>query len=249
MPSTEPFVILSSPRCGSWLLAEALNEHPNIAANGEILNPHDVTWRHNSRSSMSDDQLLHLSFVDFPLRAHKVVSDRSGADIRRVGIKVVQLRPWQPERLSFLSKISALPGLRVIVIRRVNMLEALRSLEQAKATGEWIRYYNDPKPKPLAPLRIDPEFASMWFTEATAFYRAMRMLFVGRPVFDLAYESLISQPALSMNELWAFLDVPAFEGPRDLLEKQERRPARETVSNFCELAAYFRGTPYGIYFN
>lgn len=241
----EPFIVISSPRCGSWYLVEALNEHPNVACNGEILNPDDVTWPADRVLPMSDAALIRHSYIDYPLRSGKMPAKRDEANITRVGVKVVQLGPHRPEPISFLSSVAQLPGLRVIMLRRINMLEALRSLVQAQLTGEWIRYYDEPGPPAMAPVRIRPEFASMWFAEVSKFYAAMDQIFFAHPRLELNYEQLIADGDVQMHRAWEFLGVDAYDGRRDLLQRQESRKIRDTVANFEELASFFADGPYG----
>ncbi|MGF7237940.1 MAG: hypothetical protein ACQSGP_23715 [Frankia sp.] len=63
-----PFVILTMARSGSWHLVELLNEHPQIASNGEVLNNHDETsgWRPGDRGNLTDSELLDIGIRFFP---------------------------------------------------------------------------------------------------------------------------------------------------------------------------------------
>jgi hypothetical protein len=190
---------------------------------------------------MTDEELLRLGYRDHPLRSGKVRVPRTSAVITRVGLKVVQLEPWRRERVGFLSLVAGLPRLKVILLRR-NMLDAVRSLEQAKATGRWIRYCDDTDDTAPPQVRIDPQFARMWFAEMARFDARMRQIFTDVPLLDLAYERLAGCPDAAMNEVWSFLRVRRHDGERGLVQRQERRSRRAAILNLDELRAAFRGT-------
>ena len=224
-----------------------LNEHPEVSSNGEILNPDDVTWQGENRGEMTDEDLLRLSFEAFPLRERKVRVSQGRERVRRVGVKIVQLRPYREERWSFVRAAMELRGTRAIVLRRANMLQAVRSLEQAKLTNQWVRYYND-EPVVAPVVRIDPAFARMWFEESERFYEGVVDVCARRPILELTYEDMVADVDETLKEVWEFLDVRTHRGPRDLVLKQELRSLRESITNYDELRAEFVNTPYSAYF-
>lgn len=78
----------------------------------------------------------------------------------------------RPDTLEALLRI---PRLRVIVLERTNHFEAVRSLEQAQATGPWQSFTSKGEVRTVGPqVRLDPQFCAQRFRTAEAFYSKLR---------------------------------------------------------------------------
>lgn len=238
-PAPEPFVVLASARTGSTHLVELMNLHPNVVANGELLNPREPGWPDLDRGAMTNAELLHLGYEDYPRRGHK-------AEVTRVGCKIIDNQA-EGDRAPVLDELASWSGLRVILLRRLNVFEAIRSRAQAKQTGEWDRRTGS-APQPAPPrVRLRREECDVYLRTAEAFDRQVHALFSQQRVLELSYEELLHAPEECLRSVWQFLEVDEFSPRDDVLQRMEARPLRETVLNYEELKGWFADTPYERY--
>jgi hypothetical protein len=132
------FIIVSAARTGSHMLAAALNSSPNILCFREVLNDtlDFIQYGVEGYDDFSaEDMALRR---DDPLRfLDERIFCQHPKEIRAVGFKFhyghVYCFPGTVERMA------ADKELRVLHLRRWNMLQALVSLKFAEKTGIWLR--------------------------------------------------------------------------------------------------------------
>ncbi|MEM5345624.1 sulfotransferase [Paraburkholderia azotifigens] len=240
MPTAEPFVILGMPRTGTHYLEELLNAHPSVLSNGELLNSYDTNWSDTSRLLRSHRELLELAYLHYPVRTGKTLATH-------VGCKINQ--PQFQERPGFFEELALWPRLKVMLVIRRNTLESLRSLVQARQSGEWLKYGagNESGPPPRVVLTI--EVCEAYFEAADDFHRHVADSFAPKNVLSIDYQSLLSNPAGCLEAAWTFLGTSVHPcSHRTALQRQEVRPLDQTVLNFDELKRHFRGGPYEKFF-
>ncbi len=136
----------------------------------------------------------------------------------------------------------------ILLIRR-NPLESLRSLVQARTSGQWLKYgtCHDSAAPPTVTLTI--EECEAYFRAADDFHAQVANSFKPERVLTVYYEDLLSDPAACLEMIWSFLGISlhACSVCTDL-RRQEVRPLDETVCNFLELKRHFTGGRYTSYF-
>ncbi|MEM5372380.1 sulfotransferase [Paraburkholderia azotifigens] len=240
MLTIEPFVILGMPRTGTHYLEELLNEHPNVSSNGELLNPYDAIWDNRKRLLLSDRELLEVAYLHYPSRPGKNA-------ITHVGCKINQ--PQFQERPRFFDELARWPRLQVILVIRRNTLESLRSLVQARESGQWLKFGagNDSGPPPQVTLKI--EDCEDYLEAADDFHRLVMSSFAPTNILTVEYESLLGNPASCLHAVWSFLEIPVRPcSGSTVLQRQEVRPLEQTVLNFEELKRHFTGGQYESFF-
>ncbi len=238
-PSPEPFSILAMPRTGTHYLEALLNEHPNVLSNGELLNTYDTNWPDKDRLLRSDRELLELAYLRYPRRSDKKVT--------QVGCKINE--PQFHKRPGFFDELARWPGLKVILMTRRNTLESLRSLVQARQSGEWLKFgsNNDAAPPPRVKLSIAS--CEAYFKTADDFHTRVTRSFASTNMLVIEYESLLHESTTLLATIWDFLGVAALQlSGRVILQRQETRPLDQTVQNFHELRLHFRDGPYARFF-
>jgi hypothetical protein len=126
------------------------------------------------------------------------------------------------------------PQARFIIIYRGSLLDQFVSLKLAEATDCWIA--TRPEDETDQEISID-------MTELLAFVQATKNQYKqladhpplrGRHL-TISYEELASDAGRTFEtKIWPFLDIPPFP-LKTALRKQNRRSARESVSNFHEV--------------
>ncbi len=241
-PSTrpEPFAILAMPRTGTHYLETLLNEHPAIVSNGELLNEWDAGWPGVDRTAMTDRELLDLAFVGFSKPPGK-------HEVNRVGCKINE--PQFVERPAFFEELAAWPDVKVILLRRRNLLESLRSFSQARESRRWLAPCSD-GPAPVPPqVKLSHEDCESYFLSADLFHCRVLTGFPPENVHEMYYEDLCDNPEAALAQVCDFLRIPPHQlSGRPVLQRQETRPLSETVMNYAELREYFQDSPYHAFF-
>jgi hypothetical protein len=235
------FVILALPRTGSNYLTTRLNQHPNIIANGRILNLKNSDWGGAVRQDMTSDELLRLGHLDFP-------NPRQRTDVRAVGFKVHDSDGRTSSgRADLLGLLSTDPTVSVVHLTRDNLLESLRSRTQVERTRRWVaRCAADLEDMPT--VCLTPQMCHAYFHRAKRFTARVQELFARHRVLPLTYEELCADPMVQFRRVQEFLGVSVQDLAASFLMKQESRPLSEVVENFIELREEFRGTQYWRFF-
>ncbi|MEX3954001.1 sulfotransferase [Paraburkholderia sp. EG287A] len=240
MPKTQPFVILGMPRSGTHYLEELLNAHPNVLSNGELLNIHDANWPDTNRLKCSNRELLELAYLRYPVQNGKAYATHIGCKINE---------PQFMERPGFFEELARWPCLKAIFLVRRNTLESLRSLVQARESGEWLKYGSDNWSAPPPQVALTIELCEAYFKAADDFHRQVVDSFAPENLLTMGYENLLNDPAACMEAVQTFLGTsfhPCSHGTT--LQRQEVRPLEQTVLNFDELKSHFSGGQYERFF-
>lgn len=131
------FLIVAQPRSGSTLLAQALHNHPHLTCHDELFSP---GWVHGYRpkseaEAVSPEQLL----VDRERDPERFLLERvlkNTSDGGQVGFKVVYSDIFSNTPTArFLLQLATKSRIRVIHLRRLNMLRCFISVERMRHLG------------------------------------------------------------------------------------------------------------------
>ncbi|KGJ13479.1 sulfotransferase [Paracoccus sanguinis] len=131
------FIIVAQPRSGSTLLAAALHAHPHLTCHDELFSP---GWVHGYRPKPEADpvdpeQLLVERDSDPERFLVERVLDRAGTSAQ-VGFKAVYSDILSRKPLAlFLQELVFTNRIRVVHLRRLNMLRCFISVERMRLLG------------------------------------------------------------------------------------------------------------------
>ncbi len=240
MQTTAPFVILGMPRTGTHYLEELLNLHPNVSSNGELLNPYDTVWPDPDRFLRSNRELLEIAYQRYPGLKGK-------SHVTHIGCKINQ--PQFQERPGFFDELTSWPCLKAILLIRKNTLESLRSLVQARQSGQWLKYRGEADLTPPPQINLTINDCETYFKTADDFHRQVKESFAPENLLPIYYENLLTAPGPCLHTVWSFLGTPAHPCfYRSRLKRQEVRSLPQTVVNFDELKRHFSDGPYESFF-
>lgn len=237
----QPFIVVGAQRTGSTLLVGLLDSHPHIVTGGEALNPKAVEEGYISwpRAEVREDAaLLDLrrhhpaAFID------RLFSVGGAAAHRAVGFKFMYDHGTrQPEALEHLRTIE---GLRVIHIRRRNLLRRLLSHERARQSGEWTVRVGQSgaaePPKVVLGARACAKDFEYMEAKAAEYDR----LFAHRAVHHVVYEELAASPAEVAGDAIRFLGLdPTADLAVRLRKQSPPMPLADSIENFRELQRHF----------
>ena len=223
VPIVTRFVVLGLPRSGSTLLVDELNRRwPQIRSEREVFN------RANRNATLSFDEITHNTF--FLERSASIVGCK---------IFVNQISEQQ------LGSLLQLEGMKVIILRRRNLLSRHVSEEIAKRTARWMEQPSRRKDDPLSveerQITINCRSFHTKMREALQWYRDCERMSEGLPKMDVWYEDLAADLDTELRRLATFLGAgePAHESP-PLLTKQNPEPLSVLITNFDEVREYLQ---------
>lgn len=270
------FIVLGGGRSGSSVLVQALDSSPCIACFGEVFNwllpsiRFDVEGYDNF--SARDRELRERDPVRF---LYERIFAQHSEEIRAVGFKLHYGHVWGFTGL--LERLMEDTGIRVLHLRRRNLLRMLVSWRMAEKTGIWLaqgtrrltpanllrvarhplraatwlgRYLRSPQaPAKFAQVRI-----TLSEEECSGFFNQMRWdeahfdnLFRQHPKLTVFYEDLVDRRQDVLDQAQSFLGVE----PSPLtvtLRRQNPEPLRDLLENYDELYEAFRDSPYAAFF-
>lgn len=235
------FIAIGSPRTGSTLLMRSLNNHSRIIGFGEVVKNVDRYPGHYHEFEHS--QAL---FEREPARFLQAKLFRKyPPPIGAVGFKIFYHHAprdtaWGREVWEYLLGQSAL---RVLHLKRRNLLKTYLSRRQAGLTGEYIKYSGE---APAVSLDYDEALAFFERTRtAETEYEAM---FAGHALLEVIYEDLTRDYAAMMRRIQSFLDVE-YEDVDPGTKKRPSRPLSSQIVNYAELKERFQASPWEPFFS
>jgi len=270
------FIILSGPRTGSNMLAEALNSSPSVRCFHEVLNfvqdfiMYDVYNADRAEGSAEDDMAFRerdpIGFLE-----QRIFGEYPDG-IRAVGFKYHYGQIWGlPGVFDHIVKDESI---RVVHLKRRNRLRTLLSLKAARETGRWmevpmtparalgalrhpsrlVRKVAELARRPDAPTTVPEHGLTISHQELDEFIISAEMteshfeeVFAQHPSMTVYYEDILHERDVVYESTQSFLDVEAYS-LSVTLTKQHPEPARQLLSNFEELHSAFKGTKYAAWF-
>lgn len=229
-----PFIVLTRSRSGSNMLIEALDAHPRVSAGGELL------AQLNGRTAAA---ALSAAFGKRPAR------------IAARGFKIFYYHPMDEGRDEVWGRLQSMPDLRVIHLKRRNVLHTLVSSRTAFTTGVYVAKdgENDETGQPAtngaSPLEFSYDDLAARFEKASRREREGAARFSAHPCMDLFYEDMVEDFPREFRRITDFLGVDFQPPPASSYRKQRTRTLREVIPNYDALKASFAGTEWAKHFD
>ena len=238
------FVVLGRSRTGSNYLRGLLASHPQAVVLGEVLkNPTAIEW--GTDRPAAPPQAMDVYRHDPVAFLETYVFGGQPLSVRALGFKLfyyhARTEPW-----AFIwPYLRNLEDLRVVHIKRRNILRTHLSRAQAERSDHWVNASGEAEDYP--PIELDYsacvrdfEQTRTWETEADAY-------FAGQATLEVLYEDLVAEPRAQAARLQTFLGLPR----RTLVpqtHRQARLPLARAIANFADLQRQFRGSPWESFF-
>lgn len=221
-----PFVIVARARTGSNHLIDMLNASRRVFCVGEIF------------SEATEDQVDEIY-----ARWRK----RASPWIAAIGCKVFYYHPAAGPESKLWRMLEADRAVRIIHLRRLDVLATLVSLELAEVTGKWFRRPGESGYE-HSRVRLEAHAIEREFRRTREWEQECDARFAEHPLLHLTYEELVRERRAAMDRVFAFLGVPPLKRPSSGLVKQTSLPAHRQLENFSDLRAHFAGTEWEAYF-
>jgi len=242
---TDPirFIILSAPRTGSTFLRGLLGSHPDVFVGGEVFNPR-----------LTKDGIIHWFEIDAPpdertkINLDKNLNELRQADPGRFleeltdtthgwGFPVVGFtchykvpEPGDPAGQYIIND----NAIRIIHLKRRNLLRRLVSWERAVAADRWHWLRGDDSPKlPAITLSMDKIVESIMEMEAKE--KEYDECFKQHSVLEIFYEDLAKDPQAVGIRALDFLGLKSDRKLDARTEKTGVDSLRTAIENYDEL--------------
>lgn len=237
------FLILASARTGSTLLTRSLNRHSGILAYGEVLR--DKRFFPARFAEFGHSQGLYQN--DPAAFVERKVYRKYPPDVAAVGFKIFYRHApretaWGQAVWQYLAGQTAI---KVIHLKRRNLLKAQLSRQKAAGTKEWIKYSADYQNNAIT-LTYDDALSR--FTQTRQWETEYAALLAGHPLLDVYYEDLAADYANQMSRLQTFLGVP-HEVIQPPTQKRPSQSLSDQVGNYHELKTQFQGSLWAEFFD
>lgn len=228
--SLVPFVVLGHERSGSSMLASVLSQHPDVKMLGELFHPSADERRAAARGrEVYDDVGDGAAYL-------RRVFDRGTWDWPlAMGFKLFYHHARRGTARSIWATLESESALRILHVRRRDVLGAFVSREVARKTGQWMLLEGDRPAPPAGPFVADPGDFLVFAREISSARRELRRRIDARRVLELSYEDDLCRGfARTRVRICEHLGLDDCElSPLTL--RQSRRALSEQIVNFAEL--------------
>lgn len=242
------FLVLGRSRVGSNLLRGLLNDHSQIVVLGELFqNKDEIGWAMEGfpTNGRTKSMFLHqpVNFLE------QKVWRNYPEGVTAVGFKLFYYHARDPAWAPVWDVLRADTALKIIHIKRRNILKTHLSRQTAMVSDKWVKTKQTTAKNGTTPGKItldydaclaDFENTRHWETEADAF-------FVDQAKIELFYEDLSQDWAQQIKRVQTFLGVPLAD-VRPQTHKQRSQPLRESIANFDTLKEQFANTDWAAFF-
>ena len=222
------FIVLTRSRTGSTMLVSFLNSHPNIYAEGEI-------FRKLNGRDYKDILVKTFSRQPFYIKAK--------------GFKIFYFHPIDDDSDKIWDELRSLDDLRIIHLKRRNILRTIVSRKIASAQDVWAtrstQKLNDRRKKAVSFTigELEQGFKKTRDAEDKGDREFSR-----HPLATVYYEDLVINPEGEFSKITEFLGVK-YVSPITHLKKQNLESLRVLIKNYDELKSAFSETEWQEFFD
>ncbi len=251
------FITLAQHRTGSNLVQSLLNSHPNVCAYGEIFGGSDkILWGADLQlekaprgAIASPEEWVKRRNAD-PVAFIKQIafgSPGEGSVFHARGFKLFYEHCWEGYFRVVWEWLESQTDIRIIHLKRINLLRALASRFVAQKTGAY--HMNAPGAEAARETRvaIHPREARLFFERAAIMERESDYRFRRHSSHNLYYEDVAHCHQVEMNRVFEFLEVEPAEVATNM-SKQNPRSFPEMIENYDELKKAFEDSRWLAYF-
>jgi LPS sulfotransferase NodH len=238
------FIILGRSRSGSNLLRGLLNAHSQIITFEEMFKDvQNIGW--GQPGYPQDGRTLQrfqdntLSFIE------KDLFRKMPSTIQAVGFKIFYYHAYGTPLEVVWDYLKTHTEIRVLHIKRKNILETHFSKKKAELTNSWINLTGEKEKAPAIPL--DFEECRQDFEQTRQWENTFDQFFQHHACMEIIYEELAADYAPIMQHVQKFLGVNP-EPVQPQTHKQASYRLAETITNYAELKQQFLGTPWEQFF-
>ena len=234
------FIILNEIRSGSNLLKTLLNSHKNAFCFSEIFSPY---CSNVFNGAFKNTEKLNLIRDKYPIKfLENMVFSGYKSDINAVGIKIIYNHFVEFELIKNYLKEN---NIKIIHLRRKNLLKAFLSLKKANKSGIWFSEGKLKENKSIDFIRLDYEDCLKFFEETSKKIKYFDDFYKNK--INIFYEDLIKNREFELKKIQVFLGLEVQKLEANLV-KQETKSISDSILNYYELKEKFKGSKWEVFF-
>jgi LPS sulfotransferase NodH len=239
------FIILGRSRTGSNLLRGLLSSHPSVTIFSELFQNQDaISW---GLPYYTTPPKIYQRFLNEPVRFLKEqVYRKVPVATRAVGFKIfyyhAQTGPWKAVWDYLLEN----KDIRVLHIKRNNMLRTHLSKVRAEQSGQWAD--TSGKAEKLRPVCLDYDQLVDDFKKTSQMEQAGDELFKDHPKLEVVYEKLAGDYKGEFVKVQDFLSLENWPIAPQTYKQARESSLSSAIENYEELKHKFQGSPWESFF-
>lgn len=240
------FVIVGTARTGSTLLINLLKSHSQVRVFGELFRSAEtIGWDVKPFATFQPPDVVSLYRTDPVAFLESHVFCRWPRTSKAVGFKLFYYHARTPEHSVVWDYLAADPDIRVLHLRRRNLLAQYYSLRLAHQTNAWTE---SAKPHGAAvPLRLDPRECRDHFGWVRALEEDCAAHFARQDIHDIWYEDLVADQGRTIADIQDCLGL-ARQFVKPTIARQRNTPLRLAIANYDDLGRQLADTPWAVFF-
>lgn len=247
----QKFIVLSHPRTGSNYVIDLLGSHPSIVTYGELFSPGFLLGSLKPAIVKRWPFIYHAyTYIRerFPLVILKhVVFRHYRKKVSAVGFKIFYEHAHTGKSKAVWPFLRETEGLKIIHLKRRNILRSYVSYLIANRTGEFIRFSTNAPPRAVR-VKVNIKRCRARFSKIERDRAKFEKYFSGHDILTVWYEDLCARPQQQLRKIQSFLGVSAAPLYSTVV-KQNTGPLWEIVSNYRELRKAFARTRWAAFFD
>lgn len=222
------FIIITRSRTGSNFLVSLLNAHPQVEAGGELF---------AQLKGRTTQQVWSSSF------------DKKSKKVQCAGFKIFYYHPLDSDSKAVWDKIKNDRSIRIIHLKRSNILETLVSRKIAVKTDVWLQSGNVSTPSiEERKVTLTPEECLKEFESTRANEHQIDEQYQQHQLMELKYEELVADTPAALSQVFQFLGVKPVTVSSSL-RKQNKESLSELMTNYTEIKEALNGTEWAYMLN
>ena len=246
----QKFIILCTGRTGSNLLCSLLQSHSNIRAFAEVLYKDPkrkrIHWDYPGYNSEEIWQIRERNpnhFID------EIVFRKFPLTVSAVGFKLFYNHGQNNNNRCIWDHLNQIKNLKIIHLKRENLLEQYISLKKAKATRQWInKSKNNNYQLDDFNLTIEKNDCLKHFQEVRHLEQKYDDFFRDHHILNVSYENLVKDYISETKKIQIFLGT-SYQKLYSSTYKQSQQPISHIINNYAELKESFQGTYWSSFFD
>ncbi len=238
------FIILGRSRTGSNFLRSLLNSHPSVMVLGEIFrNQNTIDFDHPEFQTTKQIMKIYQSNPEKFLE--KIVFRRIPAKYQALGFKLFYYHARENPFSRIWQAIRDQKEIRILHIKRKNILRTHLSRENALKTGQWVN--TNGQEAHLHSYRLDYDALLEDFIQTRQWEQQAGSFFSTHPMIEIIYEDLSENTQEQIQKIQHFLNLPKYPFHAQT-HKQIQKPLSEIIENYEELKIKFKNTEWASFF-
>lgn len=249
------FIVTGMPRTGTTVVCGSLLTHPELLCYGELFHDNPgIRQSEAQRTTMGAGWKFDKSLgwgvdapdINQPAQPYLEKFFSANVPAKAVGFKVLFHQVTQGPNCDVWEFIANDPEIRIIRMKRENLLEIICSYVRASMTRTWHNTGGITS-KPNRYI-IPADQCEVLFRKFTAVPEAMRNVETTHKVFHVEYTNICHDFQSVMNGIEEFLEVSKRDNVRPYLQKIAMLRPDEELANYQELKRHFSKSQYAEHF-